>query len=64
MAIDTDAERQLVLRGYHGIVADAPPAAGGGERAGSLMMMGVGMVYFGLSVVVKILMDITIGFKL
>ena len=57
MAIDTNAERQLVLRGYHGIVADAPPAAGG-LTAGSLMMMGVGMVYFGLSVVVKIVMEL------
>ena len=46
---------------YNGNTLSVAAAVG---QPGSLMMIGVGMVYFGLSVVVKILMDITVGFKL
>ena len=49
MAIDTEAKRRLVLRGYSGITT---PAATGNPLASSLMLMGVGMSVYGISVLI------------
>ena len=52
MAIDTQAERQLTLRGYSGVLA-AGAVAGG--NTGSLMMMGVGLQYAAISIIIGIM---------
>jgi len=50
MAITTQAERQLVLRGYSGVLAGA--AGGSKKNTGTLMMMGVGLQLAAMSLII------------